>query len=65
MPAKRQRGNIAVIEAAGEIADGTARGSLINPSAGIASDDLSEAIRQATRDKDIKAIVLRIDSSNT
>jgi protease-4 len=55
-------GNIAVIEAAGEIADGTSRGSLINSSAGIASDDLSEAIRQATRDNNIKAIVLRVDS---
>jgi protease-4 len=54
--------NIAVIEAAGEIADGTARGSLLDTSAGIASDDLSAAIRQATRDKDIKAIVLRVDS---
>ena len=54
--------NIAVIEAAGEIADGTAGGSLLNPSGGIASDDLSEAIRQATRDRNIKAIVLRVDS---
>jgi protease-4 len=54
--------NIAVIEAAGEIADGSAKGSLIDTSAGIASDDLSAAIRQATRDKDIKAIVLRVDS---
>jgi protease-4 len=54
--------NIAVIEAAGEIADGTSRGSLLNTSAGIASDDLSEAIRQATRDNNIKAIVLRVDS---
>ena len=55
-------GNIAVIEAAGEIADGTSRGSLINTSAGIASDDMSEAIRQATRDNNIKAIVIRVDS---
>jgi len=55
-------GNIAVIEAAGEIADGTSRGSLLSTSAGIASDDMSEAIRQATRDNNIKAIVLRVDS---
>ena len=54
--------NVAVIEAAGEIADGTASTSLINTSAGIASDDMSEAIRQATRDKDIKVILLRVDS---
>ncbi len=54
--------NIAVIEASGEIADGTARGSLLSPAGGIASDDLSEAIRQATSDNNIKAIVLRVDS---
>ncbi|OAI44777.1 hypothetical protein AYO42_04115 [Rhizomicrobium sp. SCGC AG-212-E05] len=55
-------GNIAIVEAAGEIRDGTAKNSLLGASAGIASDDLSEAIRQATRDKSIKAIVLRVDS---
>jgi len=38
--------NVAVIEAAGEIADGTANSSLLSASAGIASDDLSAAIRQ-------------------
>jgi protease-4 len=54
--------NIAVVEAAGEIRDGTARNSLLNTSAGIASDDLSAAITQAARDKNIKAIVLRVDS---
>ncbi|MES2472503.1 MAG: signal peptide peptidase SppA, partial [Pseudomonadota bacterium] len=55
-------GNIAIVEAAGEIRDGTAKNSLLDASSGIASDDLSEAIRQATRDKSIKAIVLRVDS---
>ncbi|MGZ5927724.1 MAG: signal peptide peptidase SppA [Rhizomicrobium sp.] len=54
--------NLAVIEAAGEIVDGTARGDIFNTTAGIASDDLSEAIRQAARDPRIKAIVLRVDS---
>jgi protease-4 len=54
--------NIAVVEAAGEIRDGTAKNSLLNTSAGIASDDLSAAIAQAARDKNIKAIVLRVDS---
>ena len=54
--------NVAVIEAAGEIADGTASGDIFNTSAGIASDDLSQAIRQATRDSDIKVILLRVDS---
>jgi protease IV len=54
--------NIAIVEAAGEIRDGTAKSSLINGSSGIASDDLSAAIGQAARDKNIKAIVLRVDS---
>ena len=54
--------NLAVIEAAGEIVDGTARGDIFATQAGIASDDMSEAIRQATRDAGIKAIVLRVDS---
>ncbi|HEX4635982.1 MAG TPA: signal peptide peptidase SppA [Rhizomicrobium sp.] len=54
--------NIAIVEAAGEIRDGTAKNSLLNTSSGIASDDLSAAIDQAARDKNIKAIVLRVDS---
>jgi protease IV len=54
--------NIAVVEAAGEIADGTARTSLLGGGGGIASDDLSAAILEAARDKNIKAIVLRVDS---
>jgi len=54
--------NIAIVEAAGEIRDGTAKNSLLNASSGIASDDLSAAIGQAARDKNIKAIVLRVDS---
>jgi protease-4 len=54
--------NIAIVEAAGEIRDGTARNTLLGDAGGIASDDLSDAIRQATRDKNIRAIVLRVDS---
>jgi protease-4 len=54
--------NIAVIEASGEISDGTAKNNLFSGSSGIASDDLSAAIRQATADTGIKAIVLRVDS---
>jgi protease-4 len=54
--------NIAIVEAAGEIRDGTAKTSWLNASSGIASDDLSAAIGQAARDKNIKAIVLRVDS---
>ena len=54
--------NIAIVEASGEIRDGTAKNSLLGASGGIASDDLSRAIRQAAQDKTIKAIVLRVDS---
>jgi protease IV len=54
--------NLAVIEAAGDIVDGTAKGDIFNSNAGIASDDLSEAIRQAARAPGIKAILLRVDS---
>jgi protease-4 len=54
--------NIAIVEASGEIRDGTAGNSLFNTASGIASDDLSAAIRQAAHDKSIKAIVLRVDS---
>ena len=54
--------NLAVIEAAGDIVDGTAQGDIFSSNAGIASDDLSEAIRQAARDPGIKAILLRVDS---
>jgi protease-4 len=54
--------NIAIVEASGDIRDGTAKGSLLNSTSGIASDDLSLAIRQAVRDQNIKAIVLRVDS---
>lgn len=54
--------NLAVIQAAGDIVDGTARGDILNSNAGIASDDLSEAIREATREPGIKAILLRVDS---
>jgi protease-4 len=54
--------NIAIVEAAGEIRDGTAKTSLLTASSGIASDDLSAAIDQAARDKNIKAIVFRVNS---
>jgi protease-4 len=55
-------GNVAVVEAAGEINDGTAQNDVFSGSSGIASDDLSAAIRQAARDSAIRAIVLRVDS---
>jgi len=49
---------IALIEASGEIFDGGAGGN----SGVIASDDLAKAIRAATKDKDVRAIILRVDS---
>jgi len=56
-------GNIALIEAAGDIQDGKVETS---PFGGentvIAGDNLSQAIRAAADDKSIKAIVLRVDS---
>jgi len=54
--------NIAIVQASGEIRDGTNKTSWVNTAAGIASDDLSAAIMQAARDSNIKAIVLRVDS---
>jgi protease-4 len=54
--------NIALVEASGEIVDGTAKNSLLDTSSDIASDDLSAAIKAAVDDKDIKAIIIRVDS---
>ncbi len=53
---------IALVEAEGEIRDGTAGDSLLGGNDGIAGDDLSKAIGEAVKDKAIKAIVLRVDS---
>lgn len=54
--------HIALVEAAGDIVEGTAGGGLFGGDRVIAGDDMAKAIRQATKDKDIKAIVLRVDS---
>ena len=53
---------IALIQAAGEIQEGSAGGGLFGGSDVIAGDDLSKAIRAAAGDKDVRAIVLRVDS---
>jgi protease-4 len=56
-------GHVALIEASGEIVDGTlGHGGLMGNDNLIGGDDLSNAIRAATADKSIKAILLRIDS---
>ncbi|HUO98620.1 MAG TPA: signal peptide peptidase SppA [Rhizomicrobium sp.] len=54
--------HIALVEAAGDIVDGTAPDGPFSDTSVIAGDDMARAIRQATRDKDIKAILLRVDS---
>ena len=52
---------IALIAGEGEIVDGTAGGG-IDGGGVIAGDDFAAAIRAATKDSTIKAIVLRVDS---
>jgi protease-4 len=53
---------IALVEGAGEIIDGTADGGVFGGNTVIAGDDYAQAIRDATRDKSVKAILLRVDS---
>ncbi len=54
---------VALIQASGEIVDGSVSGNgLFGGADVIASDDMAKTIRQATNDKDVKAIVLRVDS---
>jgi protease IV len=54
---------IALIAASGEIVDGSAgNGPFGQGSSAIGGDDIAEAIRDATKDSDIAAIVLRVDS---
>ena len=54
--------HVALVEASGDIVEGSAGGGLLGGSSVIASDDMARAIRDATNDKDIKAIILRVDS---
>jgi protease IV len=54
--------HIALIEASGDIVEGSAGGGMFGGNSVIAGDDMARAIRQATDDKDIKAIILRVDS---
>ena len=53
---------IALIQAAGEIQEGSAGGGLFAANDVIAGDDLSRAIRSAAADTSVRAIVLRVDS---
>lgn len=54
--------HVALVEAAGEIVDGTSGGGVFGGNTVIAGDDYAKAIRAATKDKEIKAILLRVDS---
>lgn len=54
--------HIALVEASGEIVNGSAASGPFDNSSVIAGDDMARAIRDATADQDIKAIVLRVDS---
>jgi protease-4 len=56
------RPRVAVIEAAGEIVEGGSHAGVFEDRAGIASDDYASAIREAARNPEVKAIVLRVDS---
>jgi protease-4 len=54
---------VALIQASGEIVDGSAdHGGMFGGSTVIAGDDYADAIRKATKDSSVKAILLRIDS---
>ncbi len=54
---------IALVQASGEIVEGTTGGNgLFGGDNVIAGDDTARAIRDATEDKSIKAILLRVDS---
>ncbi|HEX4860599.1 MAG TPA: signal peptide peptidase SppA [Rhizomicrobium sp.] len=54
--------HIALVEGAGEIVEGTNGDGLFGGDQMMAGDDIARAIRQATKDSSIKAIVLRIDT---
>ncbi|MEI9929347.1 MAG: signal peptide peptidase SppA [Rhizomicrobium sp.] len=54
--------HIALIEGAGEIVEGTAGGGIFGGNTVMAGDDVARAIREATRDKSVEAILFRVDS---
>jgi protease-4 len=53
---------IAVVNAEGAITTGTGGGDLLSTSSDIKSDDVSDALYRAARDKTVKAIVFRVSS---
>jgi protease-4 len=54
--------HVALIEASGDIVDGTTDHGALGGSEVIAGDDYAQAFRKARRDKSIRAILFRIDS---
>lgn len=61
-PGPATRPTIAVVYADGVIVDGEGERSLFSDSSSVGSETMRKALREATRDANIKAIVLRIDS---
>ena len=57
----RGRPVFALVHAVGEIAEGKERAGL-GDALGVAGDSFAEGIRNATRDPDVRAIVVRVDS---
>jgi protease-4 len=60
-PAPTTRPTVALVYAEGAITDGSGEGGLFG-GGGIGSEDIREAMRLASRDEQVKAIVIRIDS---
>jgi len=61
-PAESHKPAIAVVYAEGVIVDGEGREGILSGGGQIGSDDLRKALRMASRDENVQAIVLRIDS---
>jgi len=61
-PAESHKPAIPLIYAEGVIVDGEAQESLLGGGGQIGSEDLRRALRMASRDENVEAIVLRIDS---
>ena len=61
-PQETDKAKIAIIYAEGVIVDGSGGESMFGGGSAIGSEDLRQALRMATRDEDVEAIVIRIDS---
>jgi protease-4 len=61
-PKESNKPAIALIHADGVIVDGEAEDGLMGPSGNVGSENIRKAFRAASRDPNVKAIVLRIDS---